>query len=151
MTEEKPYTVHAVVAPAFGQRLLEIPFGEPVWIADTEINRSAYATLGPERNPGNYLEGLSSFKVDKTVSPDNWLVCEIETIDLHHGQWSHDPPWSVINVIGAKWNERIQKELARFGFDHHENTAEGFVAWKGSANQAAYNIDAAAPPHDAGA
>ena len=126
-----------------------MPFGEPVWIADTEVNRSAYESLGPTRNPeGNYLEGLSSFKVDQATAPEDWLVCEIETIDLHHGECSHDPPWSVINVIGAKWSDRIQKELDCFGFDHHEDTAEGFVAWKESANQAVHAIGAAAPQHD---
>ncbi len=148
MKEKKPYKVHVIVDPVFGQRLREIQVGEPVWIADTEVNRPAYETLGPERNPGNYMEGLSSFKVGRNTSPEDWLVCEIETIDLHHGEMSHNPPWSVINVIGAKWSPRIEDELSRFGFEQHEDTAEGFVAWKGSANQAVHAIGASAPQHD---
>lgn len=133
--DHKPYRVHVVVDPVFGERLREIPFGEPVWIVDTEVNRPAYQALGPERNPGNYLEGLSSFKVDVKSVPEDWLVGEIETIDLHHGEMSHDPPWSVINVIGTRWSQRIQTELSRFAFEQHEDTAEGFVAWKGPANK----------------
>jgi hypothetical protein len=55
-------------------------------------------------------------------------------IDVHHGEYSHDPAWSRINVIGANWTERIQKELERFGFTAHLDTREGFEATKGSAN-----------------
>ncbi len=130
----KPYTVHVIVDPVFGERLREIPLGEPVWIADTEVNRPAYEAVGRERNPESYLVGLSSFKVELTARPEDWLISELADIDLHHGEYSHDPPWSRINVIGAKWTERIQKELGRFGFTAHLVTREGFEATKGSAN-----------------
>ena len=129
----KPYRVHVIVDPQFGDRLRGIPSGEPVWIVATEVNRFAYESVGKERNPESYLVGLSSFKGDPTASPETWLISELETIELHHGEMSHDPPWSVINVIGTRWTERIQEELARFGFEEHEDTAEGFVARKGMA------------------
>ncbi len=130
----KPYTVHVVVDPEFGERLREIPLGEPVWIADTEVNRPAYEAVGRERNPESHLVGLSSFKVERAARPEDWLISELAEIELHHGEYSHDPPWSRINVIGAKWTERIQKELARFGFTAHRATREGFEATKRSAN-----------------
>jgi len=119
-----------IVDTAFGNRLREMPIGEPVWIVDSEINGLAYNSVGKERQPKSHLEGLSSFKVDKDGSPEDWLVSEIQTIDLHHGEMSHDPPWSMINVIGVKWSQRIQEELERFGFNRHENTTEGFTAWR---------------------
>jgi hypothetical protein len=64
----KPYTVHVIVDPEFGERLREIPTGEPVWIADTEVNRPAYEAVGKERNPESYLVGLSSFKIERTAT-----------------------------------------------------------------------------------
>lgn len=134
---EKPYAVHVIVDPQFGCRLREIPAGEPVWIADTNINRPAHEAVGRERTATSHLVGLSSFKVDLNDSPEDWLISKMETIDLHHGEMSHDPPWSVINVIGTRWTERIQKELARFGFEEHKDTADGFVAWKESAQRVA--------------
>lgn len=129
---DKPYGVHVIVDPRFGDHLREIPAGEPVWIVDTEVNRCAYEMVGRERKPISYLVGLSCFKVDPNASPEDWLVSELGTIDLHHGDMAHDPPWSVINVIGTKWTKRVQDELARFGFQHHEDTAEGFEATKES-------------------
>jgi hypothetical protein len=130
MMNKKPYGVHVIVDPSFGDRLRDMPIGEPVWIAATEINVLAYNATGKERQPKSYLEGLSSFRVDKDGSPEDWLISEIQTIDLHHGEMSHDPPWSMINVIGVKWSLRIQEELERFGFNRHKDTTEGFTAWR---------------------
>ena len=130
----KPYTVHVIVDPVFGERLWEIPVGEPVWIADTEVNRSACEAVRRERKPESHLVGLTSFKVDQTARPDDWLISELGTIDLHHGEYSHDPPWSRISVIGIKWTDRIKQELELFGFTAHLDTNEGFEANKESAN-----------------
>jgi hypothetical protein len=138
--KEKPYMVHVIVDPAFGQRLREIPVGEPIWIADTEVNRPAYKMVETERNPESYLVGLTCFKVDAKNSPEDWLISEIATIDLHHGEMSHAPPWSIINVIGAKWSNRIRDELAKFGFDKHEDTADGFKARMGSVSHASDGV-----------
>ena len=80
----------------------------------------------------NLLVGLSSFKVDRTAQPQDWLISELETIELHHGEFSHDPPWSRINVIGTKWTERIHKELERLWFKSHLDTPDGFEAAKES-------------------
>ena len=143
---EKPYRVHVIVDPAFGDRLREIPEGEPVWIVDTPPNRLAYEAVGRERNPESYLVGLSSFKVDPTGQPEDWLISELEAIDLHHGEMSHDPPWSGINVIGAHWTERVEAELCKFGFANHEDTTEGFTAIKESANTAAHGTLASSRP-----
>jgi hypothetical protein len=128
--KSKPYTVHVIVDPVFGDRLRELPAGEPVWIADTEVNRAAYEAVCGERKPESYLVGLSSFKIDLTAGPEDWLISELGTIELHHGEYSHEPPWSRINVIGTKWTERIQQELECFGFAAHSDTREGFEATK---------------------
>jgi len=129
-----------IVDPAFGDRLREIPAGEPIWIADTAPNRLAYEAVGKERHPESYLVGLSSFTIDPAAAPEDWLISELEVIDLHHGEMSHDPPWSHINVIGTKWTERIGRELARFGFGNHQDTAEGFTATKEAANNTPEDI-----------
>ena len=127
---EKPYQVHVIVYPMFGDRLRMIPAGEAVWIARTPANIPVYESAGKERQPGCGIEGFSSFTIDPTRSPEDWLISIIGTIDLHHGELSHDPSWSVINVIGTRWTERIQNDLAHFGFEEHEDTAEGFIARK---------------------
>ncbi|RPI77537.1 MAG: hypothetical protein EHM45_08655 [Desulfobacteraceae bacterium] len=132
---EKPYRVHVIVDPRFGQRLLEMPENEPIWIADTETNHLAYKAAGKERIPKSHLVGLSSFKVDPYLSPADWLISILETIDLHHGEMSHNPSWSVINVIGIRWTQKVQEELRKFGFEKYEDSPEGFTARKRSVNE----------------
>jgi hypothetical protein len=127
---ETPYCVHVIVDPKFGARLRTIPEEEPVWIVDTDTNRLAYETVGKERQSQGIAVDLSSFKADLKASPEEWLISEISTIDLHHGEMSHNPPWSIINVIGTPWSESIRTELAQFGFEQHEDTPVGFLARK---------------------
>jgi len=126
--KEQSYKVHVIVDRAFGERLREIPVGEPVWIVDTEVNRLVCEALRKEWNSENHLTDITSFKVESNASPEAWLISEVEMIDLHH------PLWSIINVIGTGWTARIQDELARFGFKEHKNTDEGFIMRKSSSS-----------------
>ena len=85
----------------------------------------------PHRNPeGDYLDGFTIFKVDGDGRPEDWLLDHLRTIDLHRGEYSHDPPWSVINVIGTPWSDNIRSALSQLGFAEHEDTAGGFIAKK---------------------
>ncbi len=76
----------------------------------------------------DHLTGITSFKYNSETAPDDWLIGILSPVDLHHGEYSHDPPYSILNVIGVEWSEKIQEELSRFGFDKHEETRRGFVA-----------------------
>jgi hypothetical protein len=75
-------------------------------------------------------DGITSFKFDVAASPEDWLLARISDIDLHHGNFSHNPPWSILNVIGVCWSQRIAEELAQFGFTQHVETKVGFEAKK---------------------
>lgn len=126
----RQYGVYVIVDPEFGFRLRDIPEGEPIWIVDTGPNREVLEAIRKERKLENHLNGVTAFKIDPKMSHEDWLIAELDTIDLHHGEMSHDPPWSVINVIGTPWTERVQDELTKFGFKEHEDTANGFIGKK---------------------
>jgi hypothetical protein len=125
--DKEPYRVHVVVDPACGERLRTLPKGEPAWVVDSAENWLVIRSLWKERSPETQLEGITSFKFDPTGVPEDWLLDEISTIDLHHGEYSNDPPYSVLNVIGVAWSDRIAEVLSEYGFVSHEPTAEGFV------------------------
>ena len=126
----QPYGVYVIVDPNYGNRLRDILAGEPVWIADTAINHTAVATIWKDHGITSHLSGLTSFVIDPNATPEDWLISEIATIDLHHGEYSHKPPWSIITVIGVQWTKRIKEELEQFGFTKHEDTTDGFIARK---------------------
>jgi len=123
----EPYRVHVVVDPHYGERIRRLPLGEPAWVLDSTENYPVILAIWKERTL-NQFSGITSFKFDAGAQPDDWLIAELWTIDIHHGEYSHDPPYSVLNVVGVEWSEKIQDELSKFGFFQHETTPEGFVA-----------------------
>lgn len=129
------YRVHVVIDPVYGERLRELPVDEAVWVVDTEANRPVIERLWKERASPGHLEGITSFKHSSQNSPEDWFVEELSSIDLHHGQFSHDPPYSVLNVIGVAYSDTLRKALKKYGFTEYEQTTEGFVTWKKTGQQ----------------
>jgi hypothetical protein len=126
--DERPYRVDVVVDPFFGERIRSIPVDEPAWIVDSLGNHPVIQSIWQERKERDVREGITSFKFDPDAGPEDWLITQLGVIDLHHGEFSHDPPYSVLNIVGVRWSERIQRELNGFGFDRWEATAEGFIS-----------------------
>lgn len=127
---DTPYTVHVVVESEYGSRIRDLPPGEPAWIIDSDINRSIVEAIWQEGKQQDYLVGITIFKADTTDSKEDCFIVELESIELHHGSQSHDPPYSVLDVIGIHWSERIQEAVAKYGFESHILTKNGFIVEK---------------------
>jgi len=127
---DKPYRVHVVVDPNFGESIHNLPIDEPGWVVDSQDNRLVIQSLWNEHKATNHHGGITLFKFDGDDTPEDWFVSELSTIDLHHGEFSHDPQYSVLNVIGITWSHRVQKELNKFGFKLQKLTQEGFIAMR---------------------
>jgi hypothetical protein len=74
------------------------------------------------------LEGVTIFKTRDDSSPEDTLIQELQTIDLHHGVYSANPPYTVLEVIGTGISDRVKGKFAEFGFDQFEPTSQGFRA-----------------------
>lgn len=123
-----PYRVFVVLDREYGKRLIELAVKEPVWIVDTPTNRHVAQEIWAADPNRSDLDGVTTFKVDGDCSPEDGLIGELGTIDLHHGIYSANPPYTIIEVIGANISERIKEEFSRFGFDQFEATPQGFRA-----------------------
>jgi hypothetical protein len=124
--EARPYKVIVVVDPDFGERLADLPRGVPVWIVDTAANRSVANRLWKERPGESHLTGITTFRGGRTAEAD--LVDELSIIDLHHGTYSADPPYSELEVYGAAETSDIRSALGKIGFEVTERTDTGFRA-----------------------
>jgi hypothetical protein len=122
-----PYKVIVVVDRNFGERLVTLPEGTPVWIVDTPINSPVAHCLWKERKH-NDLMGITIFQADSFISPEAILIGELDTIDLHHGSFSADPPYVQLEVYGTHLCNEIRTELFRYGFNEFDSTLEGFRA-----------------------
>lgn len=126
MTE--PYRVFVVVDRDYGQHLVEIAETGPVWIADTPANRSVAQEIWAVRPSRSHLDGVTTFKVPEGTSSEDMLINELDTINLHHGPYSVNPPYTVLEVIGTAITARLKAELGEYGFDDFQETAQGFRA-----------------------
>jgi hypothetical protein len=127
---DTPYTVHIVVDSEYGSRIRDLPADEPSWIIDSDVNRPVVEALWQERKQQDYLVGITIFQGAASDSQEGCFIAELESIELHHGSQSHDPPYSVLDVIGIHWTERIKEAVAKYGFESHTSTKNGFIIEK---------------------
>jgi hypothetical protein len=121
-----PYKVYVIVDRNFGERLAALPEGMPVWIVDTPTNKPVAQMLWKERKDNDHLTGITTFSDNSSLSPEAILISQLDTIELHHGPYSADPPFTQFEMLGASLSEEIRAELFQFGFNEFQPTSEGF-------------------------
>jgi hypothetical protein len=118
-----------VVDPHFGHRLTTLPLNEPVWIIDSEENTAVASEAWkqcPNRN--DHLTGITTFRSVAGYDPEEELITQLGPIDLHHGHYSADPPYSILEVIGCAASPKVRDALTKCGFQVEESSANGFRA-----------------------
>jgi hypothetical protein len=123
-----PYKVRVVVDLAFGERLASLPAGEPAWVIDSPINTPVAQRLWRERKDENHLTGITTFKPGANTSPEEEAIRMLDTIEDHHGEYSADPPYSILEIIGCADSQPLQSALAQFGFRVEASSSDGVVA-----------------------
>src|SRR5450631_2624570 len=95
-----PYSVSVVLDRSFGSRLSDLLATGPVWIVDSPVNRAVAENLWAQSPSRSHLEGATTFKAAEADSPEEMLIGNLGTIDLHHGFYSADPPYTVLEMQG---------------------------------------------------
>jgi hypothetical protein len=99
------YCVAIVADPDF-EPLTALAKRVHVWLAATSANR-ARAEAYWRANPQKSLEqGVTTFKVRATDSPEQMVLGVLGDVDLHHGEYSHTPPWDTLEIWRSM--ERLQ-------------------------------------------
>ena len=107
------YTVAIVLDPAFGEKLVDVARRFEVWVVPSDENRAAAAAC----------TGSITFWTKR----QDWRGMLFD-VDLHHGEYSHDPPLSALEVFGAEVSAEARRALAEYGFTSVEPTSFGFRA-----------------------
>lgn len=123
-----PHKVCVVVDRNFGERLAELPRGVAVWIVDTPSNKSVAQRLWKERPQESHVTGITTFKDMESSSPEELLIGKLDSIDLHHGVNSTDPPYCVLEVVGTRLTNVAKDALVAFGFEEFRENSTGFTA-----------------------
>jgi hypothetical protein len=84
----------------------------------------------------NIETGITVFNPSLGTGPEAWCEAIVGTIDQHHDEMSHDPAYSVLEVYGLEFNERLRSIFVELEFSLFEETSYGFRAIKSSPQQA---------------
>jgi len=122
------YRVFVVLDREYGERLTELAANGPVWIVETPTNRAVAQKIWTAYPNRSHLDGVTTFKTADASSPETALIEQLDTIDLHHGAYSANPPYTALEIIGTTISERTKAELSQFGFNQFQETVEGFRA-----------------------
>jgi hypothetical protein len=123
-----PYRVYIIVDPDFGEKLAQLERGAPVWIVDSPTNKPVVQRFWNEHPNESHLTGITAFHNWDSLSPEDMLLRKLDTIELHHGPYSANPAYSVIEVLGTQLTSTAKNGLAEYGFDVFHITSTGFVA-----------------------
>ncbi len=121
------HTVHIVVDSSFGERLAELPAGQPIWVVDSFRNRPVILRLRKTRSADSHLTGITAFDPGGATA-EEILLAQLDMIDLHHGELSADAPWGVAVVYGAKLTADLSAAFMSIGFQELTPTVDGFIA-----------------------
>ena len=135
MTTDIRYMVGLVVDPAFGDRIATLAERMPTWVADTPANRAAAEALRTRHvtTAGLRQDSVTVFRVDPADSPTDWAIDVLGDIHLHHGEYSHDPPYAAIEIVGVQAEPDLVAALAEYGLTQIDPRPNGFVAGVGAA------------------
>jgi hypothetical protein len=123
--QDDRYAVAIVVDPAF-ERLVAVADIMATWVADTPFNRPLAEQYWRDHPARSSAESLTTFKVASTKSPEDWCAGVLSDVDLHHGFYSHNPPYSAVEVFGVALSARLRSAFAEFGFTQFQERTDGF-------------------------
>ena len=72
--------------------------------------------------------GITTFNDLPSLTPEEMLLDKLDTIELHHGSHSADPPYTVIEVLGTELSANARNVLSEYGFNEFKANSMGFTA-----------------------
>lgn len=127
------YRVAIVVDPAFGERLAPLAERMHVWAADTPPNRGVAERIWAAISTPGIERGVTTFRVDASESADACAAGILPAVELHHGEYSHNPPLSTLEIHGTALSPLLQTALQAIGFEDLEANASLIVASRSQA------------------
>jgi hypothetical protein len=130
VVEPDEHRVAIVLDPFYGERAIQLARRRHVWLVRSDANEAVVARLRQDTHGYTLDGGVTIF--DGEQSPEASFFEVLDAVDLHHGEHSHDPPLSVLEVIGLTLSGRVKDTLSDYGFRDTEPRAGGFVARRDS-------------------
>ncbi len=124
------HAVAIVVDRNFGEALEPLARRIHVWLCASVSNRAA-ADLYRLTDPDHSLErGVTTFGVENEETAEEMLIKVLADVNLHHGEYSHSPPWDTLEVYGTPATPPIRKALEAYRVTDFTTTGNSFRCTK---------------------
>jgi hypothetical protein len=127
-TEATAERVVVIVDPGYGDQLRDIWPGVAAWIVMSPANEPVVRSLWAAVPDADQLTGITGFRYDGNATSEACLLTELGTVDLHHGPYSSENPYTTLEAIGTPLTTKIRDALSELGFTNFAENAVGFVA-----------------------
>lgn len=124
--ERAGHRVAIVLDPNYAERIGELARKSHVWVVTSASNDPVVTALWNDPAYALRESDVTTFDSLETT-PEASFIRILETVEVHHGEGMHDPPWSVIEVIGVHPTVAVRDELSSYGFSDIELSAAGFI------------------------
>ena len=103
-----------------------------VWVVESPENTTAteaYWASAAAGSGSSIESGITKFTPSGETAED-WCVDVIDSLDLHHNGYSHEPGYTALEVYGVAPSARIAAVYSEYGFTEFQETESSFVARK---------------------
>jgi hypothetical protein len=104
-----------VVDRLYGARVGELSAAAAVWLVDSIANHPFLSALKKKFTP-EASGSLTWFADDPTISSAELAARKIATLEDHHGEYSQNPAYSRLRVIGASLEPVLLSAIEDCGF-----------------------------------
>jgi hypothetical protein len=105
--------VAIVLDPSYAERIIDRARDCHVWVVESALNDPVVAAVWKESREYSLEDGVTAFRASGT--PEASFVSILESVVDHHGEYSHDPSLSVIEVVGFQPTIDVRHELVEYG------------------------------------
>jgi hypothetical protein len=121
------HNVALVLDPDFGERLRPLAIRMHVWISGTDGNRRVAEEIWAENKEYSLEQGVTTM-AQGDDSAEGFFATVLWAVNVHHGEYSHDPVWTVLHIYGIEPTKTVLADLAAYGATEIERTGDHFVA-----------------------
>ena len=121
------YEVAVVIGASF-EELERLSCRMPVWAPDLPQYRVVAEEAWASSQQGGERREITLYKVYPEEDSEETFLSWLGTIDEHHGKYSHNPPWSALEVHGVANSEKITEALHEYGVTEISALSDGFRA-----------------------
>jgi hypothetical protein len=125
---EREYVVAIVFDPLFGDWLRELSEQYDLWTVPSPQNRRVVEELWASTKAGHPAKQVTMWSSPGAPESQNEWLRVLEEVELHHGEYSHDPPVSTLEVHGAELTPHARAALSEYEYERLEPLPGGFRA-----------------------